>query len=241
MQKRSARAFSNIFNLLFFLPIIIVIINSVKLQGLLGLSNVCIDCIGVKQAFGCMVMQNSDAIGIAYSLKFQLIFDRSFSVHVRHEMSICEIGEVIHENSGTYVTFGSGGTTMCRKNPGVGLTSWSTITTWPGTLSILRLLYLLTPFFRHGLRCPLPYAQPGHIGESKFANSWGIKPARAISLRMEKLRCPKRSWRTASLCCLRWTKVTAGSSSISLFLLGGKVKSNSIRDVGQVQIHRRWK
>ena len=91
-----------------------VIINSAKLQGLLGLSNVCLECLGVKQAVVCMVMHNSDAMGISYSLKFQLSFDRSFNVQFCHEMSISEIGEVIHKNSVTYVPFVSGSTTMRR-------------------------------------------------------------------------------------------------------------------------------
>ena len=177
-------------------------------------------------------MHNSDTMGIAYSLECQVSFGRSFRVHFRHDMRICEIGEVIHENSGTYVPFGSGSTTMRRKNPGVGLTNCSTLTTWPGTVSILSLLRFLTPFLCHGLWCALPYAQPRHVGESTFANSQGIKPDQAISLRMEKLRCLKCSWITARLCCLQWTKATAWSSSISLSLMGGKVKYDSIGDAG---------
>ena len=112
MQKISARAFSTNFNPLFYFPILMVNINGAKLQGLLYLNNGNFECLGVKHVVVCMVIHNSDAMGIAYLLKCQLSFDRSFSVHFRHEMSICEIGKVIHKNSGTYVPFGTGSTTM---------------------------------------------------------------------------------------------------------------------------------
>ena len=81
---------------------------------MLGLSNRRLNCLGVKQAVVYMVIHKSDAMGIAYLLKCQLSFDRSFSLHFHHEMSIYEIGEVIHKNSGTYVPFGSGSVTMRR-------------------------------------------------------------------------------------------------------------------------------
>ena len=179
-----------------------------------------------------MLMHDLDAMGIAYSLKCQLSFNRSFSVHFRHEMSICKIGEVIHKKVAPMYRLVLGVPQYVGTNPGVGLTNWSTLTTWPGTVAILRLLRFLTPFRRHGLRCALPYAQPGHVGESTFSNSRGIKPARAISLRMENLSCPKCSGITASLCCLLWVKSTAGYSSISILLLGGKIKPDSIGDTG---------
>ena len=76
------------------------------------LSNGQLERLSVKQAVVCMVMCDSDAMGIAHLFKRQLSFDCSFSVHFRHEVSIREIGEVIHEKGGTYVTFGSGSTTM---------------------------------------------------------------------------------------------------------------------------------
>ena len=76
-------------------------------------------------------------------------------------------------------------------NSNVGQINWSTLTTWPGTVAILRILRLLTPFRRHGLQCALPYAQPGHVGESTFTNSQGINPIQVISLRMENLGVQK--------------------------------------------------
>ena len=89
-----------------------MIINSTKLQGLLYLNNGRLERLSVKEAVVCMVMCDSDPMSIAHSFKRQLSFDCSFSVHFRHEVSIREIGEVIHKNGGTYVTFGSGSTTM---------------------------------------------------------------------------------------------------------------------------------
>ena len=78
----------------------------------MGLSNGRFERLSVKHAVVCMLMCDLDAMGIAHSFKRQLSFDCSFSVHFRHEVSIREIGEVIHEKGGTYVTFGSGSTMM---------------------------------------------------------------------------------------------------------------------------------
>ena len=79
---------------------------------MLALSNGRLERLSVKQAVVCMVMCDSDAMGIAHSFKRQLSFNCYFSVHFHHEVSIHEIGEVIHKKGGTYVTFGSGSTTM---------------------------------------------------------------------------------------------------------------------------------
>ena len=113
-------------------------------------------------------------------------------------------------------------------NTGVGLINWSMLTTWSWVVAYLIFLRLLTPFIRHGLQYAFPYAQPGKIGGSTFSSSLRIKSSWEINLRLERLKRPKRSWRTASLCYLQWTIANKGYSSTVIPLPGGKLKQDSI-------------
>ena len=88
--------------------------------------------------------------------------------------------------------------------------------TCPGSVAGLMCQQFLMPFALHGLQCALPYAQPGHVGASTFANSFGMIPDLASNFNLAKLRCPSRSWIVARRACLRLTRTTAGSSNLDI-------------------------
>ena len=95
-------------------------------------------------------------------------------------------------------------------NPGVVLIIWSMLTTSPGRFAFR--MYVRTPLCRQGLRCDLPYAQPGHIGGWTSTKLHGIIPHFASNCRTEKLRWPSFSWIVSRRICLRLISKTLGSS-----------------------------
>ena len=96
--------------------------------------------------------------------------------------------------------------------PGIGMASWSMLTTWPEAVSVLKCFLFFTLLLRVCLRCALPYVNPGQIDASTLASYLGMILNLSTSLSLRKLKCPSCSCIVNSLDCLWWTVVTSGLS-----------------------------
>lgn len=223
VENSCACTVCHISDLLFGFAILMVCIDSAKWQSLTGRFYWCCEEFRMEQSIIRTVVMNAYIMGFRETFKACLssVVEAAFNsviecVYVKSlEWSMNTVAPIYRFVVGLPLCMGT--------NPGVVLIIWSMLTTSHGQLAFR--ICVRAPLCRQGLRCTLPYAQPGQIGGWTSAKSRGIIPHFASSHRTEKLRWPSFSWMVSRRICLRLVSITVGSSDK---LLSKCIGSNSV-------------
>ena len=120
MQEGSAGVRGDILDAVLSATILVVGVDAAKGQGLFRGGDGGAKSSGVKEAIVGVVVADGDAVGGAELFKSLFGGNGGLLIHVRHEVHIREVGEVVDKDGSAGVTGGSGGASVSGDKTGGG-------------------------------------------------------------------------------------------------------------------------